>query len=186
MDSTTDFTQLLQRAKGGDSRSQEHLFVLAYDQLRAAARRVSAGRDRHTLQPTALVHEAWLKLAPNMDRVEGRLHFFSVASMAMRQVLADHVRGAQREKRGGMRERVALDESRMAAPDADVELCALDDCLERLARLNPRHARVVELRVFGGMTIREVAETLGVSHGTVESDWCMARAWLSRRLAQDG
>jgi len=181
--STTDFTRLLEQAKGGDAAAHAQLFALVYDQLRDAARRVSPGQGVHTLQPTALVHEAWLKLAPNLEGVSGRLHFLALASMAMRQVLADYARGARREKRGGGRERVALEESRVEAPGADADLCALDECLEQLAELNPRHARVVELRAFGGMTIQEAATALGVSHGTIEADWAMARAWLLRRLA---
>lgn len=188
MGPTTDFTRLLGQAKAGDGEAHAQVFALVYDQLRDAARRIgggrgSSGRGGHTLQPTALVHEAWLKLAPNLANVGGRVHFFAVASMAMRQVLADHARGARREKRGGGRERVVLEESRVEAPTADADLCALDECLEELNGLNPRHARVVELRVFGGLTIDEAAEALGVSHGTVESDWSMARAWLWRRLA---
>lgn len=185
MDPAADFTRILQQARGGDSASEAHLFALAYDQLRASARRVSAGHGVHTLQPTALVHEAWLKLAPGLQGVGGRLHFFAVASMAMRQVLADYARATRRDKRGGGRERVTLEESRIEAPAADIDLCALDESLGQLAELNPRHARVVELRVFSGMTIEEVAETLGVSHCTVESDWNMARAWLGRKLAHE-
>ncbi len=183
MGPTTDFTRLLGQAKAGDAEARGQVFALVYDQLREAARRIGSGRVGHTLQPTALVHEAWLKVAPKLEGVNDRLHFFAVASLAMRQVLADHARGARREKRGGGRERVALEESRVAAPAADADLCALDECLEELNGLNPRHARVVELRVFGGLTIDEAAEALGVSHGTIESDWSMARAWLWRRLA---
>lgn len=182
MASEGDLTGLLRRAKEGDRGAHDQVFAQVYDELRAAARRIGSGPGA-TLQPTALVHEAWLKLAPNLGRVNDRVHFFVVASMAMRQVLADHARGARREKRGSGRERVALAESQVEAPGADADLCALDESLGQLAELNPRHARVVELRVFGGLTIDEVATELGVSHSTIESDWAMARAWLWRRLA---
>lgn len=156
---------------------------MVYDELRALARQIGPRGAAHTLQPTAIVHEAWLKLAPNLDEVNNRLHFFAVASMAMRQILADHARGARREKRGGAWNAVTLHEDMAQRGPLDADVCALDECLESLASLNARHARVVELRVFGGLTIAETALALGVSHTTVESDWSMARAWLWRNLA---
>jgi len=183
MKSPTEFTQLLQRAKAGDSAAHDAMFQLVYDELRGLARAIDASRGRHTLQPTAVVHEAWMKLARNLDGLDNRVHFVAVASMAMRQVLADHVRTRGRAKRGGAWEAITLHED--AAPDRsrDADLVDFSDCLEQLAALNERHARVVELRVLGGLTIAETAEAMGVSDFTVEADWSMARVWLWRRLA---
>ena len=181
-----ELTGLLRQAKAGDRAAHAQVFEQVYDELRAAARRIGSGPGA-TLQPTALVHEAWLKLAPRLDAVNDRVHFFAVASLAMRQVVANHARAARSEKRGPGLRAVSLDDSVAPEPGARLspaaDLCALDECLEELNGLNPRHARVVELRVFGGLTIDEAASELGVSHGTIEADWAMARAWLLRRLA---
>jgi RNA polymerase sigma factor (TIGR02999 family) len=187
MASEGDLTGLLRQAKGGDREAQAKVFEQVYDELRAAARRIGSGPGA-TLQPTALVHEAWLKLAPGLDAVNDRVHFFAVASLAMRQVVANHARAARREKRGGGLRAVSLDDSMHAEPGAQdrspaADLCALDECLEELASLQPRHARLVELRVFGGLTVEEAAEELGVSSRTLDSDWVIARAWLLRRLS---
>ena len=186
MSHPTDFTRLLQRARDGDKDAQARAFELVYDELRQVARRVGSDKAGCTLQSTAVVHEAWFKLAPKLDAVKDRLHFFAVASLAMRQVLADHARTARREKRGGGRRAITLHGDFAERGSVDADFCALDESLDELARLNPRHARVVELRVFGGLTIAETAEALGVSHGTVESDWSMARAWLWKHLAPAG
>ncbi|NOT31866.1 MAG: sigma-70 family RNA polymerase sigma factor [Planctomycetes bacterium] len=180
---STDFTHLLQRAKAGDGDAHGQVFALVYDELRVAAHRIGSGGVAHTLQPTAVVHEAWLKLAPRLDVVKDRVHFLAVASLAMRQVLANYARAARSEKRGSGRRAVTLDAGVVEGASESADLCALDECLEELTGLHPRHARVVELRVFGGLTIPETAEALGVSHGTIEADWVMARAWLLRRLA---
>jgi len=181
-----ELTGLLRQARAGDRAAHARVFEQVYDELRAAARRIGSGPGA-TLQPTALVHEAWLKLAPRLDAVNDRVHFFAVASLAMRQVVANHARAARSEKRGPGLRAVSLDDSMAPEPGARLspaaDLCALDECLEELNGLNPRHARVVELRVFGGLTIDEAASELGVSHGTIEADWAMARAWLLRRLA---
>ena len=182
-----DLTGLLRRAKEGDRGAHDQVFEQVYDELRAAARRIGSGPGA-TLQPTALVHEAWLKLAPGLDAVNDRVHFFAVASLAMRQVVANHARAARREKRGGGLRAVSLDDSVSLEPgSADrspaADLCALDECIEELGRLQPRHARLVELRVFGGLTVEEAAQELGVSSRTLDSDWVIARAWLLRRLS---
>lgn len=182
----TDFTRLLEQAKAGNADAHGQVFALVYEELRRAAHQIGSDGIGRTLQPTAVVHEAWLKLAPHLDGVNNRVHFFAVASMAMRQVLTDHARAARREKRGGGRRAVTLDAELAQRGNLDADLCMLDESLEQLANLNPRHARVVELRVFGGLTIDETAEALGVSHGTIESDWSMARAWLWQRLAPAG
>ena len=182
MGASPDFTDLLRGAKAGDSDCYARLFGLVYEELRAAAHRIGAGRAQ-TLQPTALVHEAWIRLASNLDPVQDRLHFIAVASTAMRQVLANYARAARSEKRGGASRSVTLDTDLVPSTEPWSDVCELDECLEELKGLHPRHARVVELRVFGGLTILETAEAIGLSHGTVESDWVMARAWLMRRLA---
>jgi len=165
----------------------DELLPLVYDQLRRLARRLlSRERPGHTLQPTALVHEAYLKLV-DQTRVDwkGRTHFFAAGAQAMRHILVDHARGRGRAKRGGGWNRVTLGED--AAPFADGgldadELLALDEAMQRLAKLDERSARVVELRFFGGLTVPEVAHVLAVSTRTVEGDWTHARAWLNREL----
>jgi len=181
----TDVTRILSAIEQGDPSAAEQLLPLVYDELHALARGIfSDQRGDHTLQPTALVHEAWLKLAGSLGDLEGRRHFFVLASRAMRQVLTDYARGQLRQKRGGGRHQVTLEADLAAAPAAvrEVDLVALDDSLCRLAELNERHARVVELRFLGGLTIDETADVLGVSHGTIESDWAMAKAWLRSEL----
>ena len=166
----------------------EHL----YSELHAIAERCfRSERSSHTLQPTALVHEAWAKLAGAAARSEGardRSHFMAVAASAMRQVLVDHARGKQAAKRGGGARRLSMDVlERLGGgtdPVADEDaVLAVHEGLERLARLSPRQAQVVELRTFAGMSVEETAAALGVSTRTVEVDWRLARAWLSRELA---
>lgn len=156
-----------------------------YDELQHVANLLFANERRgHTLQPTALIHEAWLKIEGRLDGVEDRKHFFAIASRAMRQVLADHARGAGRLKRGERNKRVTLHENVTESPSTGIDLVELDDLFRRLSELNSRHAQVVELRVLGGLTIAETAEVLEVSHSTVESDWFTSRAWLRRELTR--
>jgi RNA polymerase sigma factor (TIGR02999 family) len=179
-----DVTQVLEQIRNGDQRAADRLLPLVYDEFRALARHYLAQeRANHTLQPTALVHEAYMKLV-DQTRVDwqGRSHFFAVAAQAMRRILVDHARSRQREKRGGGRARVVLDEAVALSPQKDEDVIALDEALERLAKLDPRQAKVVELRFFGGLGVEEVAHALGVSKRTVEGDWTFARAWLSREL----
>lgn len=176
-------TRLLHSARAGDANAGASLLALTYDELGQLARVHFASQRRdHTLQPTALIHEAWLKLADHLDRVGDRQHFFAIASRAMRQVLADHARGQNRLKRRGQHRRVALDQAVGTTDAAEVDLFDLDDSLRRLAALNERHARVVELRFFGGLTIAETAKELAVSHDTIEKAWFMARTWLQTEL----
>jgi RNA polymerase sigma factor (TIGR02999 family) len=181
-------TRLLGELRAGDEGAAERLLPLVYGELRSLADAVFNGQSKgHTLQPTALVHEAWLKLDGNLGGLEGRRHFFAVAAKAMRQVLADHARSRGRAKRGGGQHLVTLDEAvtpaaKSSAATPSVDLIALHDALEKLTQLNERHARVVELRLLGSMTIAETAQTLGVSDGTVKTDWTIARAWLWRAL----
>ncbi len=162
----------------------EQLFALIYDELR----RIAAGllrreRPEHTLQPTALVHEAYLKLVDQTRiRWQDRAHFLGIAARAMRQILVDHARGRAAKKRGGGRQRVTLDEGLLAEEGKELELLALDDAMTRLAGFDERAARVVELRIFGGLTVTEIALVLGVSKRTVDGDWSVARMWLAREL----
>ncbi|MCL2648152.1 MAG: sigma-70 family RNA polymerase sigma factor [Phycisphaerales bacterium] len=183
-DSREDVTRVLEQIKQGDKRAADKLLPLVYDEFRALARHYLAQeRADHTLQPTALVHEAYMKLV-DQKRVDwqGRSHFFAVAAQAMRRILVDHARTRQREKRGGGRARVQLDEAVALSPQKNEDVLALDEALEKLAKLAPRQAKVVELRFFGGLSVEEVATTLNVSKRTIEGDWTFARTWLSREL----
>ncbi|MFO0837258.1 MAG: ECF-type sigma factor [Phycisphaerae bacterium] len=156
-----------------------------YQELRAlAAARLQGETPGHTLQPTALVHEVYLKLA-RQDRAEyrGRTHFFAVAAEAIRRVLVDHARIRQAAKRGAGLERLTISASLDAAQSSRFDLLAIDDALQRLAALSPRQARVVELRFFGGLDVAETAEALDISENTVKGDWRLARAWLRRELS---
>lgn len=176
---------LLERARAGDASATETLLPLVYDELRRiAARLFRSERGDHTLQPTALVHEAFVKLLGSERPYDGRRHFLIVAAKAMRQVLADHARARRAQKRGGERERVSLAQTPASELGPDVDLVGLDDALRTLAERNPRAAEVVELRFFAGLTVDEVAETLALSDSTIEADWRVARAWLRARLAE--
>jgi RNA polymerase sigma-70 factor, ECF subfamily len=186
-DAREDVTEVLAQMRDGDKRAADKLLPLVYDEFRALARHYLAQeRANHTLQPTALVHEAYMKLV-DQTRVDwqGRSHFFAVAAQAMRRILVDHARARQRDKRGGGRARVVLDEAVALSPQKDEDVLALDEALERLAKLDARQAKVVELRFFGGMNVDEVAAALGVSKRTIEGDWTFARAWLSRELRSE-
>lgn len=153
-----------------------------YRELRGiASRALRAQRASHTLQPTALVHEVWLKLERGDGSTKDRAHFLAVASLAMRQILSDHARGKRALKRG-VREVEAPDASRIAVADEEVDIVALDDALSRLAETNERHGRIAELRILGGLTVDETAKELGVSPRTVDTDWRFARAWLRSEL----
>lgn len=179
------FQDTLDRIEAGDALAAEALFPLVYADLRAAAAALlRQERPGHTLQPTGLVHEAFLRLAGG-TRVAwtSQAHFRAVAARAMRQVLVDHARRRDAFKHGGELDRVTWDGDMDArAPGLDAEVLDLHDALERLAMLSPRQARVVELRIFGGLTVQEVAHVLDVGTTTVDDDWAMARAWLSGEL----
>jgi RNA polymerase sigma factor (TIGR02999 family) len=155
-----------------------------YAELRALAASYFRGRGAHTLQPTALVHEAFLRLEKHAGPIADRAHFFAIAATAMRQILTDHARRRKALKRGGAaRERVTL--SNLAALESPVDLVVLDDLLARLAALDGRQARLVELRFFAGLTEEEAAEILGVSLRTVQKEWRKARAWLYAELSRE-
>lgn len=181
----------LQSGADGGRPAPDALVPVVYDELRRLANRYMAGeRVGHTLQPTALVHQAYVRLAdtPGVEW-EGRTHFFAVAARAMRRVLIDHARERDALKRGGGDRplRVTFVEGLPDATEVEREgLIALHRALERLAGLDPRQAKIVELRYFAGLTVAEVAEHLGVSKRTVEGDWAHARAWLRHELAEAG
>lgn len=183
-----DVTLLLEEARRGRRGALEEILPLVYDELRViAARHMRRERDGHTLQATALVNEAYMRLVDH-TRIDwqGRTHFFAIASSAMRRLLIDHARGRLREKRGGDRHRVDLDVAiDLASPD-DATILAVHEALERLAALDARQARIVEMRYFGGLSVDETAEALGVSKRTVEAEWTHAKAWLRRELARGG
>jgi RNA polymerase sigma factor (TIGR02999 family) len=180
-----EITHILQAMEAGDEAAADRLLPVVYDELRARARYyLRSGRSGDTLQPTALVHEAYLRLAGQPAGWEGRTHFYAVAAMAMRQILIDHARYRRREKRGGDAARVTLSDAVAQVASPDVDVLALGEALERLAQLNERQARIVELRYFAGLTVDEVAEVLDVSKRTVEADWTFAKAWLKAELAK--
>jgi RNA polymerase sigma-70 factor (ECF subfamily) len=172
--------------EGADEGAQENLFTLVYAELRSLAGiLMSAERAGHSLQPTELVHEAYLRLVmADASTWEGRAHFLATAARAMRRILVDHARRRGAAKRGGARTRVSLRPEIAPAPEPAVDLLHLDDCLRRMADLDERMARLVELRVFAGMTHREAAYVLGVSTRTAEGDWSLAKRWLRRELEQ--
>ena len=179
-----DVTLLLDAHRGGDADALGSLLPLVYDELRRIAHRhLGGGRGSETIHTTALVHEAYLKLARSGSGASNRAHFFAIASTAMRQVLVDAARRRQALKRGGGAHATTLDEGHALAVDARAdEVIALDEALGRLAALDARLARVVEMRFFGGMEIVEIAEALGVSDRTVKRDWRKARALLQAEL----
>ncbi len=181
-----DLTQLLARGAPTDPPTANRLFEVVYDELhRLARKRLANERVNHTLQPTALVHEAYLRLV-DQTRVDwrGRTHFFAIGASIMRRILIDHARKHNRKKRGGGWARVTLDDRVAIARQTDFEADALRNALEKLGELDPRQARIVELRFFGGLTVSEVAEVLKVSKRTVEGDWTHAKAWLRRELGE--
>jgi RNA polymerase sigma-70 factor, ECF subfamily len=177
-------TRILRELDLGDPRQAEELLAVVYDELRQLARRQFRGeRAGHTLQPTALVHEAYLRLAKGRDaHWESRAHFFGAAARAMRQILVDYARRRVAGKRGAGAERVTLDTSLPGEDALAADVLDLHDALERLASNDPDLARLVELRFFAGLTLDEAAETLGVSRRKVAKDWSVARLWLQREL----
>ncbi len=188
MDSTADATQLLQAIGRGSKSAADALLPLVYDELRSIAERYFRGQPAdHTLQPTALVHEAFLRL---IDRTanhwKSEAHFLAVAATAMRQILVDHARSRATAKRGGKHRTLTLDEAALPQSETpDEDLLALNDVLSQLGELDARQCRIVEMRFFGGMKVEEIAEVLGVAKTTVDNHWRAARAWLNVRLRDD-
>ena len=178
--------QLLERATAGDPQAASRLMPLVYDELRRlAASYLRRERKRQTLQATALVHEAYVRLiGPGERPWTGRTHFLAIAARSMRQVLVDRARRRQAAKRGGDPERLTLDDAVLAAPDPGqgIDLAALDDALTQLEALDPQQARIVELRYFIGLSIEDTADALGLSAATVKRHWTLARAFLKRAL----
>jgi RNA polymerase sigma factor (TIGR02999 family) len=180
-------TALLQAWHGGNRAALDHVLPVVYDELRAlAGRQLAAERSGHTLQTTALVHEAYLRLAgqKNPDW-KNRAYFFGAVASIMRRILVDHARRRARDKRGGGVALVPLDQAQeppAIAADTGVDVEALDRALDKLADVDARQARIVELRYFSGMTVEEIAEALDISTGTVKRDWTVARAWLFAEL----
>jgi len=182
-----DVTLLLARAQRGDRTATEDLFPLVYDELRTLAERFLAEeRKGHTLQPTALVNEAYLRMVGPEASWENRAHFFGAAARAIRRILVDHAREKNRLKRGGGARPVSLNEAEMVVEDVrDLDLVGLDTALLKLAELDADKSRVVELRFFGGLTVEQTAAALGVSPSTVARDWQFARVWLHRELSKE-
>ena len=180
-------TESLSRISAGDEAAEAWLQPIVYAELRRiAASFLGRERSDHTLQPTALVHEAWMRVADQKDaNLECRAHFRAVASGAMRRILVDHARSKNAQKRGADAQRVTLSDVDANDPDAGLlDVLDLDGALNRLAEVSPRQAKVIEMRFFGELTMEEVAASLGVSLRTVHGDWRVARAWLSRELEE--
>ncbi|MBN2295303.1 MAG: sigma-70 family RNA polymerase sigma factor [Pirellulales bacterium] len=184
-DEVSRITGILNEVKQGDRSAWERLLPMVYGELRQlAAQFLRHERNNHTLQPTALVHEAFMKLVDqtNVDW-QSRAHFFAISSQAMRRILVDHARQHQAAKRGGGHKRIVLDENLIGETQRAGNLLALEDALTKLAELDPRQAKIVELRFFGGLSVAEVAEVLDMSKRSVEREWTMVRSWLRRELS---
>ena len=184
MNDDADVTALLLAWSDGDQAAASRLIEAVYDELRRVARRHLRGERDHSLAPTALVHEAYLKLVDQRRvRWQNRAHFFGIAAQLMRRILVDHARSRAAAKRGRDRT-VCLDAADAATPPLDVDILALDAALDKLAALDARQSKLVELRFFAGLTVEEVAATLDVAPITVKRDWAHARAWLFNELQQ--
>lgn len=182
----SDVTILLSELTRGNKEAGEKLVPLVYDELKRLARSyMRRERPDHTLQATALVHEAYMKLVKQQSvNWQSRSHFFGIAAQFMRRILIDHARGHLREKRGGDKVVLPLDEALVFSPEHSEELIRLDEALERLSKLDARQSRIVELRFFGGLSVDETAEFLGISPKTVKRDWSVAKVWLHSELRQ--
>lgn len=182
-----EVSHALNQASQGDRNVVNRLMPLVYRELQAlAAHHLRRMPHPHTWQPTDLVNEVYLKLA-DAKKVgwRGRSHFFAMSAKAMREILVDHARNKSRKKRGGDRERIEFREDLLVSKHCNEDLLAVDEAIRKLGRLNWRQARMLELRFFGGLNVAEVAEVLGVSKRTIESEWTMVRAWLRRELGRD-
>jgi len=184
---STEINFLLDQYRDGHAEGFEKLMALVYEDLRKlAAWQLQSERPDHTLQPTALVHEVYLKLAAqNPGEWQNKAHFFALAAQVMRRILVDYARTRQREKRGGPRTKIALDDALHLSAPSDPELIALDDALSALTEKDPRKSLIVELRYFGGLSIEETAEALDISSTTVKREWTMAKAWLRREMRRE-
>jgi len=182
-----EITRMLREWSKGDRGALDELIPVVYDELhRQASRYLHRERPGHTLQTTALIHETYLKLTgcPEVDWKD-RLHFFAISAKLMRQILVDHARSRQRIKRGGPSDPLPLNEEiQLMEDERNPDLVALDEALERLAKVDPRQVSVVELKYFAGLTLDEIAEALMISRSTAASDWNLAKAWLHRELTR--
>jgi RNA polymerase sigma factor (TIGR02999 family) len=180
-----DIAALLEEIANGEDGAAETLMPLVYDRLRFLAKKLLGHESpAHTLQPTALVNEAYLRMVGQRQvEWQGKTHFFAIGAKMMRRILVDHARRKLSHKRGGGAHRIELADDLCVSNRNNEDILAIEDALEKLANLDPRQAQVVELRFYGGLTVEEVAEGLGVSKRTVESDWTMLRAWLRRELS---
>ena len=181
-----DVTDLLIEWSEGDQQALNKLMPLVYDELRRlASRYLRHERPGHTLQTTALVHEAYLKLVDQKDaNLQNRVQFFAIAAQVMRHILVDYARSRRAFKRGGDYCRLSLDEAVISSEEMDPDLLTLNEALDNLAVIDPQQSRVVELRIFGGLTVEETAEALEVSPRTVKREWSMAKAWLHKQMSQ--
>jgi len=185
MQSNEEITELLIDWGKGDQAALDKLMPLVYNELRRlASNYLRRERASHTLQPTALVNEAYLKLIDQRNaHWQNRAHFFGISAQLMRRILVDHARQHQAVKRGGSnQQRLSITSAEQIAKEQSIDLLALNEALDQLASMDPQQAQIVELKFFGGLSIDETAEVLGISHATVERDWKMARAWLRRQL----
>ena len=184
----SDVTKILSSIEAGDPNAAERLLPLVYQELRTlAARRLAQENPGQTLDATALVHEAYLRLV-DVEKAQhwsGRGHFFAAAAEAMRRILVEQARKKQTVKRGGDRNRVDLEAALHVVPDRQVDLLALDEALERLARRDARKAELVKLRYFAGLTLSQAAEALGIAESTADADWAYAKSWLRLELSED-
>jgi RNA polymerase sigma-70 factor, ECF subfamily len=187
MDNAQDITGILHSWSSGHRDAADELFPLVYDELRRLAQSyLRQERSGHTLQPTALVHEAYLRLV-DQTRVnwQNRAHFYGIAAQMMRRILIDHARARATDKRGGAAQRLSLEDANISVEQDATDLIALDEALTSLAKFDERKSRVVELLYFGGLENKEAAEVLGVSEKTIQRDWKMAKLWLYRELSLD-
>jgi RNA polymerase sigma-70 factor (ECF subfamily) len=184
VEAKTQVTELLVEWESGKPGAFDQLFSLVYKELRAlASGYMRRERSDHTLQTTALVNEAYIKLVGQKDSaLQNRVHFFALAAKVMRQILIDHARSRQYEKHGGGAVKISLDDTAILADERAAELVALDDALKELGKHDPRQSQIVELRFFGGLTLAETAEFLKISSDTVTRDWNVAKAWLYRQM----
>jgi len=182
-----DVTELLARWRDGEMAARDALLAIVYDELRRIAQRqFRRERDDHTLQPTGLVHEAFVRLVgQHVVPASDRGQFFAVAAQMMRRILVDHARARRASKRGGGEAPITLVDEHQVSVDRGIDLVRLDEALHALAELDPEQARLVELRYFAGLTIEDTAAALGVSPATVKREWATAKAWLRRELAGD-
>lgn len=185
-DKIPSVTALLGQWRSGDAQALERLLPLVYRELhRVAGRYLRRERSDHTLQSTALVHEAYLRLAgPEAPEWRDRAHFFGIAANLMRQILVEHARARHAAKRGGHAVKLSLEDAPDLPVAIDLDVLALDDAMQRLALMDPQQAEIVELRFFGGLSVDESAEVLGISPATIKRDWSSARAWLYREMTE--